>query len=168
MSSYRKNRSYRKGEDIQAFPDDFFWTLNASTHKNGPRISKSITKHIRKNDKSLSRICKRERSLDITESYLINTPDVSRQKGRVRFPKIDGRREHNTSMFIEHQPKIIDHGYVMDKPDRYDLNKKRMHKYMRSEDRFRRGKFNLINIQKDPSTNVRDSKDHHNSPDRKK
>lgn len=167
MSSYRKNRSYRKAEDIQAFPDDFFWTLNVSNNKNGPRICKSITRQLKKSEKSMSRVCKRERSLDIKESYLINTPEVVRHEGRVKFPRIDGSRGHNASMFEENQLKNTDHGYEMEIPDRYDLNKRRMHKYMRSEDRFRRWNFNLINIHNDLSMNKKKTQALVNSPNRK-
>lgn len=167
MSSYSKNRSYRKAEDTQAFPDDFFWTLNVSNNKNGPRISKSITRQVKKNDKSMSRVCKRERSLDIEESYLINTPEVVRREGRVWFPRIGGSREHNASMFEENQPKNIDHGYQMEYPDRYDLSKRRMHKYMRSEDRFRRWNVNLINIHNELNMNKRKTQALVNSPNRK-
>ena len=169
MSSYRKNRSYRKMEDIHAFPDDFFSTLNVSNIKKGPKMSRSICRQVKNHDKSLSRVCKRERSLDITESYLIATPDVNNHDIRVRFPKINQKRCNNSSMYDQRplKKREAELGYEMEVPDRSDLNRKRLHRYMKSEDRIRRGRHNLFKLQQGLNINARENQALFNSPNRK-
>lgn len=157
MSSYCKNRSYRKAEDIQWFPDDFFSTLNDSNSKNGPKISRLIWRQIKKNQNSLNRIFNRERSLDIDESYSLASPDVDRHE--TKLPKIEPRRGANSSMFV-HQDKE-DLYYVSWENKRVESSWKRTHRYMKSEDRFRKsknmtyGKQWHLNINIKPSNNKR-------------
>jgi len=138
MSAYNKYRSYRKMESSNVFPEDFFSTLNITNIKNGPRVDRSIRKQIRKNDTSLSRIWKRERSLDITDSYLITTPEISNNEIRVRFPKISSKEGGNRSAFQEKESESQERNYNIDFHDRYDLSKRRLHRYLKSEDRLRK------------------------------
>lgn len=163
MSSYRKNRSYRKIDNINAFPDDFFSTLNLSNIKNGPKMSRSICRQIKKNDKISSRICKRERSLDISESYLLATPDVNKHQG-IRFPRIDSNRGVNTSMFDEDHNNLGDFSYDLEKIQKYDTGQRRLHKYMKSEDRFRKSKNMAFNKGTLFNINIRETQGLMNSP----
>ena len=138
MSSHRKKRSYRKATDIHAFPDDFFATLNVSNLRNGPKMSRIVCRQVRKNDKSLSRICKRERSLDMDESYLVETPELRHKYESVRFPKIDANKISNHSMLVDQPQNDSELCYDTPIKNRYDTSKRRIHRYMKSEDRFRK------------------------------
>jgi len=139
MSTNRKIAS-RKVENLNAFPEDFFATLNLTNLRRGPKMSKLVCRQVRKNDNSLTRARNRERSLDATENYLLATPEVTRGRENIKFPKINPKRTANTSMFVGHQ-NTGDSGYSLERPDRYDIRKRRLHRYMKSEDRFRRHKI---------------------------
>ena len=137
MSLYRKNRS---NIDIKPFPDDFFWTLNLSNIRNGPRVSKVIYRQVKKNSKSLSRVCKREKSLDVDESYLLATPDVSFKFGKIKFPSIHKAKVERNSTMITHTEDSDILNYKVDYNARQRLNQRRLNKYMCSEERFRKTK----------------------------
>lgn len=167
MSSHSKNRSYRKIDNVHVFPEDFFSTLNISDIKNGPKMTRVICRQIKKNDKNLSRICKRERSLDIGESYMLSTPEVGNKYESVRFPKISSNKGANYSMATDQSFNDSELCYESQFRDRYDTSRRRMHRYMKSEDRLRKHKSHLLNGNNCFKINIRDNLGLYNSPVRK-
>lgn len=140
MSSYRKLRSYL---DIKPFPDDFFSTLNLSNIKKGPKVSNVIYRQVKKNSKSFSRVCKRERSLDVDESYMLETPNISFKSEKIKFPNIHKPSTDADLKIVQNNDHSNDLNYQIDYETRRQLNNRRLNRYMCSEDRFRKTK-NII------------------------
>lgn len=145
MSSSRVNQSYNKIEDIGAFPEDFFSTLNLSNIRNGPRVSKSIYKQIKNNNKSLSRVWKRERSLDVEGSYIFTSPDERFKPTEIKFPSISKSRVGQEINNDNENINTIDSNYQINSSARRQISQRKLNRYMRSEDRFRRTKMMLGN-----------------------
>jgi hypothetical protein len=130
----------RSNLDIKPFPDDFFCTLNLSNIRNGPRVNKVIYRQVKKNSKSLSRVCKREKSLDVNESYLLATPDVRIKPNSIKFPSIHRAEIDHNSTMVRTNAHRDDLDYSVDYDVRQRINQKRLNKYMGSEERFRKTK----------------------------
>jgi hypothetical protein len=80
----------------------------------------------------------------------------------VKFPIINLKRTANTSMFIGHS-KESDSGYDPHKLNRYDNRKRRPHRHMKSEDRFRKHKVNFT-LNTCFKTNIKENSGLLNSP----
>ena len=103
----------------------------------------------------------------MSESYLLATPDVAYYHEDLKLPTIETKRCANSSMFISQSAEDDnDFGYDQERVSKYDIKKRRLHRYMKSEDRFRRDKHITIN-KNWFNINIKDNQAHLNSPMRK-
>ena len=94
------------------------------------------------------------------ESYMLASPDIEREE--TKLPNIETRRGANTSMFV-HQNKE-DFWYESGENRKLESSCKRAHRYMKSEDRFRKSKNLTYGREWNLNINIKPNNSKHLSP----
>ena len=78
-----------KIEDMQAFPEDFFSTLDSPNQRHKPKVNRLFIKQNPRLEANIPQHHKRERSQDINRSHILGPLDVSSLD--LRLPNIQER-----------------------------------------------------------------------------